>query len=150
MVPLPPNDEIKRANSGKIKMMKWTPDWVTSYFMRKSNLDLTIPASQNDALTKAMALEGTYGRTSKAQYLARSYCVIDSFVSKPIDTTRHKMLIIESDNDPLIYLGLRSKLKMFYPFARVFTFHDRGHFPYLNTPVVYADEVRFFFEGGGM
>lgn len=66
---------------------------------------------------------------SKAQLVGRYYCVIEKFVTP---TPTIPVMIIESDNDPLVELTLREQLKATYPDATVYTFSGAGHFPYLN------------------
>lgn len=53
-------------------------------------------------------------------------------------------MIIESDNDPLVEQQLRELLKKTYPGARVATFHNTGHFTYLNRPEEYTETIHGF------
>lgn len=76
-----------------------------------------------------------YERMSKAQLVGRYYCVIEKFTA-PTPTT--PVMIIESDNDPLVELTLREQLKATYPDATVHTFSGAGHFPYLNRAREYT------------
>jgi pimeloyl-ACP methyl ester carboxylesterase len=46
-------------------------------------------------------------------------------------------LIIEADNDPLVDENFRELLKSTYPLIPFKTFHQKGHFPYLNAPDEY-------------
>ena len=85
---------------------------------------------------------------SKKQLIGRYYVVVDYF--EP-DTTNEAIkqipkLIIESDNDPLIPPHLRKRLKELYPEARVYTFHNEGHFPYINAAEEYNSVLKNFFE----
>ncbi|GAB4020404.1 hypothetical protein GCM10028808_61430 [Spirosoma migulaei] len=81
---------------------------------------------------------------SKAQFLARYHCVIDKF--QPIDgkQTSISLLILESDNDPLVSVDLRTNLKQYYTSAQVPTFHNKGHFPCLNVKDDYNTVLREF------
>ena len=73
--------------------------------------------------------------------------VIDPFVSFPneYEIKRIPKLIIESDNDPLVELQLREDLKKLYPSALVKTFHNEGHFPYINAAGEYNEALKEFF-----
>jgi predicted alpha/beta-fold hydrolase len=55
------------------------------------------------------------------------------------------MMIIESDNDPLVAPVLRSELKTTYPSAIVYTFKSAGHFPYLNRTEEHTRIIAEFF-----
>ena len=56
------------------------------------------------------------------------------------------ILIIESDNDPLILPELQQKLKELYVEAQVYTFKDEGHFPYVNAAEEYNSRIQQFFK----
>ncbi|MBN8820397.1 MULTISPECIES: alpha/beta hydrolase [unclassified Spirosoma] len=133
----PKNDIYEEANHTKVAVAKWLPEWAVMNALRGNLVNQVIPASENNPLAKAQLLENTYGRMSKAQFLARYQCVIDKF--QPIDgkQTKVPLLILESDNDPLILLQLRTQLKQYYTTAQVHTFHQKGHFPYLNAAKEY-------------
>ncbi|AUD01475.1 alpha/beta fold hydrolase [Spirosoma pollinicola] len=133
----PNNDSLKEKNGTKVAVATWLPEWLVMGGLRQNLLDVVIPASENNPLAGAQLLENTYGRMSKAQFLARYYCVVDKF--HPIDSkqTAIPLLILESDNDPLVPADLRMKLKQYYTTAQVHTFHQKGHFPYLNGPAEY-------------
>jgi maspardin len=79
-------------------------------------------------------LEQSYGMMTKAQFVSRFNCVIDSFTPADIKSFGIPVLIIEADNDPLVEKPLREMLKKTYPGATVKTLHAVGHFPYLNEP----------------
>ena len=55
-------------------------------------------------------------------------------------------LIIESDNDPLVSPNLRRDLKSLYSDAEVYTFHNEGHFPYINAADEYNRVLRSFLQ----
>ncbi|MBO0937673.1 alpha/beta hydrolase [Fibrella sp. HMF5335] len=140
----PQNDVYEEQNQGRVTLATWLPEWTVMGALRQNLEQKVLPASENNPLAAAQLLENGYGRMSKAQFLARYYCVIDKF--KPIDNQQLSvpLLILESDNDPLILPELRTKLKAQYPMARVYTFHQKGHFPYLNDPVAYNTVLREF------
>ena len=140
----PQNDIYEEQNETRVTLATWLPEWAVMSALRKNLEEKVIPASDYSPLAEAMLLENGYGRMSKAQFLARYYCVIDKF--KPVDNQASKtpLLLIESDNDPLILPELRTKLKQLYPTAQVHTFHQKGHFPYLSNPAEYNAVLREF------
>ncbi len=140
----PQTPVYKEKNSGKIAVATWLPEWLVMNTLRQNLFDQVLPAAENDPLTKAQLLENTYGRMSKAQFLARYHCVVNRF--QPIDGQQSvvPLLIMESDNDPLITPDLRAQLKQYYTTAQVHTFHHKGHFPYLNAPDEYNTTLRRF------
>ncbi|GAB2539409.1 alpha/beta fold hydrolase [Spirosoma aerophilum] len=140
----PKNDVLEEKNKGKVAVAAWLPEWLVMGGLRQNLTDVVIPASENNPLAGAQLLENTYGRMSKAQFLARYQCVVDKFV--PMDGTQTKIpvLILESDNDPLVPAELRTALKQYYKTAQVHTFHAKGHFPYLNAKDEYNTVLRAF------
>lgn len=142
----PPNELLEKQNPKMITLAKIVPEWLMMYFLRQGLYKNVIPAAQNDPLTAATLLENTYGKMSKAQFIARYNCVVDKF--KPIYSSQNKVpiLIFEADNDPLVPLELRKNLKQWYPSAQVYNFHNKGHFPYLNSKEEYNRILRAFLE----
>lgn len=140
----PKNDTYEEQNHVRIRVASWLPEWALMSALRQNLFKQVLPASENDPLAKAQLLENTYGRMSKAQFIARYQCVIDKF--DPIDGTQSDIpvLIVESDNDPLIPPALRATLKQYYKTAQVHTFHNKGHFPYLNAKDEYNTVLRNF------
>jgi len=142
----PKNDIYKEKNSTKIAIASWLPEWVVMNSLRQNLYDQVLPASENNPLAKAQLLENTYGRMSKAQFIARYHCVIDQFEPVAGNETTIPLLILESDNDPLVPLDMRTKLKQYYTAAQVHTFHHKGHFPYLNAKDEYNAVLRKFLD----
>ena len=140
----PENDTYEELNHVRVRVASWLPEWAVMSALRQNLFKQVLPASENNPLVKAQLLENTYGRMSKAQFLARYYCVIDKF--QPLDGKRPAvpLLLLESDNDPLILPALRTKLKQDYRAAQVHTFHNKGHFPYLNATNEYNTVLREF------
>ncbi|MFU8773841.1 MAG: alpha/beta fold hydrolase, partial [Anaerolineales bacterium] len=71
---------------------------------------------------------------------------VDDFPPPDITSLNIPVMIIESDNDPLLDETLRNKLKETYPTARVITLSDVGHFPYLNMASEYTRLLEGFLE----
>jgi pimeloyl-ACP methyl ester carboxylesterase len=89
-------------------------------------------------------LEGVHKVMSSAQFVARYSCVIDHFAPPDPQVLGIPIMILESDNDPLIAKVLRERLKITYPTAIVHTFRAVGHFPYLNQAQAYTEQIDRF------
>ena len=140
----PVNKQIEEDNKYKTVVLKIAPEWLVMAVMRKGLYKKILPAGNNSRILEAFMIEQFSGYMSKKQFVARYECVIDKFeqtkkLSIPI-------LIIESDNDPLVKKELREKLKTIYPNAKIVTLHNMGHFPYLNEANNYNNILKSFFE----
>jgi pimeloyl-ACP methyl ester carboxylesterase len=145
----PVNDFFERENTTVATLMKILPEWTVMQAMR-SNLDeKVLPACQNDPVASAYLREGLAGVTSRKQLVARYQCVIDKFQPADVGELQIPVLIIESENDPLVPEQLRAGLKALYPTARVVTYPDKGHFPYINFPTDYNRQLAAFWASVG-
>lgn len=141
----PPNEIYRRENGGLRKLVPWLPEWLVMSQFRGNIAKTVSPASGHSQLVEAYLLEQYSGLMSKQQFIGRFDIVLDSFaINRAPDRQGVPKLIIESDNDPLVYAELRSRLKQAYPEAQVFTFPGKGHFPYLNDPKTYSAELHRF------
>lgn len=131
----PPNDLIAEKNRTLGTILPYLPEWLVLSVFRGNFQQTIYPTSGNDELTLAFLNEIGYGRMSKAQLVGRYYCVIEKFTAP---TPMMPVMIIESDNDPLVELTLREQLKATYQNATVHTFSGAGHFPYLNRAQEYT------------
>jgi pimeloyl-ACP methyl ester carboxylesterase len=139
----PPNVLIAQENDTKSKVIPFLPEILISELKEKKMNNELIPASKNSKLLKAFLASLPF---SKKQFINRYYVVIDPFTANPTTykIKRIPKLIIESDNDPLIPPKLRKKLKELYSDAKVYTFHNEGHFPYINASNAYNKALRDF------
>jgi pimeloyl-ACP methyl ester carboxylesterase len=131
----PPNDLIAEKNRILGTILPYLPEWFVLSVFRGNFQETIYPTSGNDELTLAFLNEIGHGRMSKAQLVGRYYCVIEKFTAP---TPTMPVMIIESDNDPLVELALREQLRATYPNATVYTFSRAGHFPYLNHAQEYT------------
>lgn len=131
----PPNDLIAEKNRTLGTILPYLPEWLVLSVFRGNFQKTIYPTSGNDELTLAFLNEISYGRISKVQLVGRYYCVIEKFTAP---TPKIPVMIIESDNDPLVELTLREQLKATYPDATVYTFSGAGHFPYLSRAREYT------------
>lgn len=131
----PPNDLIAEKNRTLGTILPYLPEWLVLKVFRDNFRGTIYPTSGHDELTLAFLNEIGYGRMSKAQLVGRYYCLIEKFTAP---SPAMPIMIIESDNDPLVELTLREQLKATYPTATVYTFAGAGHFPYINRAQEYT------------
>jgi maspardin len=132
----PPNDYIAKENATNRILIPLLPEYLVGK-MAESHLKKDIfPTSENNRLLEAFLLSVPF---SKKGLASRFDVVTDTFVATPEkpEVKAIPKLILESDNDPMITPDLRSQLKTLYPEAHVFTFHNKGHFPYINDMDTY-------------
>lgn len=141
----PPNDDLLKQNKTKSKIIPLLPELVISWFGKKSIQEKLLPAAQNDSLLKAFLPSLPF---SKKGFINRFYVVVDMFTINPAQYKYKRVpkLIIESDNDPLVPANLRQELKELYPYAQVHTFHNQGHFPYINASKQYNLTLKKFLD----
>lgn len=141
----PPNNLITKENTSKSKIIPFLPEILISKLGERTLNKKIIPAAKNSVLLKAFLPSLPF---SKKQFINRYNVVIDNFT---INTTKYTIkripkLIIESNNDPLIQPQLRKEIKELYPNAKVYTFHNEGHFPYINASNEYNKVLHTFFD----
>ena len=141
----PPNDLIAEQNKVVGFLLPYLPEWLIMNVFSGSIRESVYPASEYSELVLAYGLEQTKGRMNKRQIIGRFYCVVDPFNVPDTDALDIPVMIIESDNDPLVDPVLRSGLKATYPTAAVHTFKGAGHFPYLNRADEYTRLIEQFF-----
>lgn len=141
----PPNNLIAKENASKSKIIPLLPEILVSKLGERKLNDEIVPAAKNSPLLKAFLVSLPF---SKQQFINRYSVVIDRFSIYPdnYEIKRIPKLIIESDNDPLIQPELQKEIKELYANATVFTFHNEGHFPYINASEAYNKLLRNFLE----
>ncbi|MHB1147558.1 MAG: alpha/beta fold hydrolase [Lutibacter sp.] len=141
----PPNNLIAKENASKSNIIPYLPEIIISKFGEKKLNNEIVPAAKNSPLLKAFLKSLPF---SKQQFINRYSVVIDRFSIIPdnYEIKRIPKLIIESDNDPLIQPALQKEIKEMYDNAEVFTFHNEGHFPYINASSAYNKVLRNFLE----
>ena len=139
----PPNKQIAVANAGKARAVKLMPEILVARLGARQLQAKLLPAAQGDSLLAAFLPSLPF---SKKQFLNRYRVVVDPFFDNPgsYAVRRIQKLIIEADNDPLVEPDLRARLKERYADARVFTFHNAGHFPYINRAADYNAVLEAF------
>lgn len=136
----PPNDIIAADYQTIGRILPYTPEWLIMAVMRANYRHSVYPTSENSELVLAFLREISY-QMSKANVLGRYRAVIEPFTPPAADLP---ILIIESDNDPLVKPELRRQLKETYPQAAVHTLASAGHFPYLNQAALYTQLLEDF------
>ena len=143
----PPNDLVRKDNRLFKTVLPFLPEWVIMRTLQGTITNSIYPASRQDPFTRAYLLALASGGTSKAQIISRYQAVTETFT--PADPMEYgiPVMIIESDNDPLVSENLRALLRQTYPFANVYRFSGAGSFPYLNQWDTFDDLlIRFFRE----
>ena len=143
------DNSYEKGFEGKITVARYLPNWAMMKMFRSNLIENVIPSSENSTLVQSYLLEQYYGLMSKQQFLARAECVMIKFNTPNFRTLNIPVMIIESDNDPLIAKTMREKLKKTYPTAKVKTLHNKGHFPYLNAPKEYTMYIKDFLNDKG-
>ena len=139
-------DPIERKYGFSGALLPYAPEWLVMAVLRAGYRLLVYPTSRHLPLVLAYLCEQTYGRMSKAQIHGRYRGVVERFPLPVPAAVDIPLLILESDNDPLIDPPVREDLKQAYPAAAVHTFHNAGHFPYLVVPVEYLRVLEAFLE----
>ena len=140
----PPNKIIIEKTGKAAKILPLLPEWIVMRNFRRTIVESIYPASGYSELVRAYLMEQSYGMMRKNQFLARLNCVLEHFIPPDMEALKIPALIIEVDNDPLVDENLRELLKSSYPSIPVKTFHQKGHFPYLNAPDEYNRTLEQF------
>jgi len=98
----PPNDLIAEQNRVVGFFLPYLPEWLIMNVFSGSIRDSVYPTSEYSDLVLAFGLEQTGGRMSKGQIIGRFHSVIDPFIAPDVDQLGIPVMIIESDNDPLV------------------------------------------------
>jgi len=125
----PPNNIIAEQNRLQGWALRLLPEPVVFSIYRAGLEKRVLPASQNSPLLRAHLMALASGNMTKEQLYARFLCVMESF--QP-NAPSIPMLIVDSDNDPLVSEQLREMLARTYAQAKRVTLHEAGHFPYLS------------------
>ena len=140
----PPNDQLRERHRWRARIGRLLPERVVATAFRASNTRRVLPASQGSPLVAAYLAEQARLPGLKQRLLARYRTVIEPFTICDPAPDGLPLLLLQSDNDPLLEPRLRAALLATYPMARVHTFAEGGHFPYLNRPAEYTEVLRDF------
>jgi maspardin len=106
-----------------------------------------VPTGGYEPLLAAYLLEYSHTGLTKDDLRARLSCATQSFLPPQSDKLGFPILIIESDNDPLIRPEIRRALRELYPQAQTFTFKQGGHFLPLSQAKIYIKVLHQFLLG---
>ncbi len=139
----PPNDLLLKENKTKHLVIPYLPEILMDYFRQKSLNEKLLPAAHNDTLLACFLRSLPF---SKKEFMNRFKVVVNLFTINPAKYKYKRVpkLILESNNDPLIPKKLRQDLKELYPDAKVYTFNNEGHFPYINAAERYNMALKNF------
>jgi pimeloyl-ACP methyl ester carboxylesterase len=139
----PPNSQIAREHAELFAAVKAMPSEDVMSRLRENADANIVPAAGGSPIVRAYLLGQAAGRMSKAQFVARYACVLDTF--DPPDPSAKPLMLIEATNDPLVSPVLRELLTETYPKAQMASLGDVGHFPYLNEGPRYTALLEEFF-----
>lgn len=134
----PPNDQLRQAHRSRAQVGRFLPERLVAAAFRSSNTRKVLPASQDSPLVAAYLAEQAQAPGLKQRLLSRYHTVVEPFPIRDPALDGLPVLLLQSDNDPLLAPPLRAALLATYPAAKVHTFRDGGHFPYLNRPEEYT------------
>ncbi len=131
----PPNSIIKKENYLKSRLLRLIPEILFYRFFVSNIENQILPTSENSQILKAFLLSLPI---TKKQFLNRYNIITEEFnLFQEDKVTSIPKLIIESENDPLIKPELRHLLKEIYKEAKIYTFSNKGHFPYVIDSSTY-------------
>ncbi len=141
----PPNNLLLEQNRTTRKLLPFIPEIIIQRFGAKQFEEKLWPSAGYDSVIRAFLPTLPF---SKRAFINRFDLLTDFFTINPAryEIKRIPKLIIQSDNDPLVPEALRKELMALYPGAQVFTFRNKGHFPYLNDAETYNAVLTDFFE----
>jgi maspardin len=106
-----------------------------------------VPVGGDDPLLAAYLFEYSHTGLIKDDLRARLSCSTQPFLPPQPDRLGVPILIIESDNDPLIRPEIRRALRELYPQAQRYTFKQSGHFLSLSQAKTFAEVLSQFLIG---
>ncbi|WP_456444619.1 alpha/beta fold hydrolase [Oceanithermus sp.] len=124
-------------------LARWLPERLVLGAMLRNARRKLVPAAGGDALLAGYLEEQYTRRMRKADVLARSRAVFETF-APPEPRMPHA--VFEAANDPLIPPRARADLKARYPEAFVRDLGAVGHFPYLSHPERFNAALDAFLE----
>lgn len=140
----PPNDELRNDHRLRAGVGRILPERLVAAGFRASNTRKVLPASQDAPLIAAYLAEQAQLPGLKQRLLARYRTVVEPFTIRDPAPDGLPLLLLQSDNDPLLEPQLRAALLATYPTAGIHTFAGGGHFPYLDRPAEYITILRDF------
>jgi maspardin len=103
-----------------------------------------VPSGSPNPLLEAYLMEFSYAGLPRRHMLARLSCSSQTFTPIQVVDQTFPILIIESENDPLIRPAMRLAVCDLYPAAHRHTFDSAGHFSYLDQPETYSAVLNSF------
>jgi pimeloyl-ACP methyl ester carboxylesterase len=139
-------DAIERKFGFAAALLPYAPEWLVMAVLRASYRLVIYPTSRRSPVLQKYLSHPNQKGLSKSQIEGRYQCVIERFSLPDQVAGNIPLLILESDNDPLIDPPVREHIRQTYPAATVYTFHDAGHFPYQVVPQEFLSVLETFLE----
>ena len=136
------NEPLRKANLRKFQVLKHFPSFFVLKFFKKSVYkDLETYRSPTFQVFMRWQLQ----RLSKKALVSRLNIVLEKRKSLPHIKKDIPILLLMSENDPLIPKKLQDHQKEYYSQAQTHIFQNNpGHFPYLTYPQEYAHVLSQF------
>ncbi|MDB5099029.1 MAG: alpha/beta hydrolase fold protein [Cyanobacteria bacterium RYN_339] len=123
----------------RFKRQKALIHLVPGFYLRKVMTrvyqSFTTPSPEDKAFWDAYMAEAVRSRLTRADFLATQANVLDfheRFRPAPVS---HRMLILDSDDDPVVAPAQQDALIALYPGARHVRLHGAGHTTFMSKPV---------------
>lgn len=143
----PPNPLIAKRSKNLATLARALPEALIKVFLRRNAEHMLVPAGDDSELLRRLLMEPHGEPDFKALFLDRYRCVVEPF--EPVRPTM-PVLLISSDNDPLVPQELSEDLWSKYPDASTYEFDGGGHFPYVNRPDEYTSVLERFLSQAGV
>ena len=124
-----------------VALARFLPEKLVLAMMWRNAREKLVPVAGGDPLLATYLYEQYRGVMRKADVLARSRAVFETFETA---APPFPHAIFEAANDPLIAPPVRRALRELYPRAWVHTFGEVGHFPYLSHAGEYNRALKTF------
>jgi pimeloyl-ACP methyl ester carboxylesterase len=145
-----PRRELATSIRWGVRLLRWIPAaWLQAILCAKATR-LVPPAHEERAFWAAFFRE-TIGRLPKREILSRYLCAQDlmanyAFTLLDLRGWPGSILILESDNDPMVGHKAREALRDVYPQAQVHVFYGTGHASSILRTDEYTEVVRDFLQ----
>ena len=133
-------------------LMAALPETIVRTFLKRLLLKAVAAPVEERPFWQAFMIELATTQISKQDVLALLQATVDyrlhyHFTPSDLANWSGNILIIESEDDQAIIKTMSRALKTTYPQARIYTFHEGGHTPFLTHPEEYFSVVRNFLQG---
>ena len=136
------NIVLRKKNYYKVKIANILPSPIFVNNFKKSISHDLITYPQQDFQSY---MKWQINQIYKPDVVSRLHCIMEKRLNTPLGDTKIPILLILTENDPLIPKELQVELIQHYPLAKNYYFpRDAGHFPYLTYSDKYIQIIQEF------